>query len=176
MSRFRSVREAKEYLIGRILAQAEEDGVALSDVERKMLYFTETGWTLPDMKEVSAEFDRVDSQDEYEDKIAQLIRSLRGQQNERAGHDWDDAVSVLRSEDHYLLVLIDAAGQRRAATPGGSARLLVAAVAGAVCALVGANYLAFRLHLNSSSIRLAIDMAITVLAGVFLFLRTVRRR
>jgi len=58
MDPFSSPREAKEFLIARILAQAEHDGVALSDVERKMLYFSETGWTLPDIAAVNDEFDR----------------------------------------------------------------------------------------------------------------------
>ena len=58
MNSFRTVREAKEYLIRRILAQADRDGVPLSDVERNMLYFTETGWTLPNMMEISRDFDR----------------------------------------------------------------------------------------------------------------------
>jgi hypothetical protein len=49
MNAFHSGRQAKEFLISEIIAEAQRENVALSDVERKMLYFTETGWTLPDI-------------------------------------------------------------------------------------------------------------------------------
>ena len=56
MEQFVTAREAREYLIERVLRQAGQDGVSLTDVERKMLYFSESGWTLPDMMAVNAEF------------------------------------------------------------------------------------------------------------------------
>lgn len=40
---------AIDFLVGRIAQRAEQEGVPLSEVERKMLYFSETAWTLPDM-------------------------------------------------------------------------------------------------------------------------------
>ncbi len=106
MNRFTTVRDAKEYLISRILAQADRDGVRLSDVEREMLYFSETGWTLPNMMAVSREFDQKYSQDEYENKIGRIIRRIRNQPENKRDGGWDAAIERLRSEDHYLLVLI----------------------------------------------------------------------
>lgn len=117
--KFGSIREALEFLVGRIVAEAKREGVSLSDVERKMLFFSETGWTLPDMKEVSSEFDRDYDQDKYEVKIAGLIqRYLRRvkTENEQDLSTWNEAVDKLSGEDHYLLVLINAAhlsGERR---------------------------------------------------------------
>lgn len=108
MNRFHTVRDAKEYLIQRILAQADRDGVPLSEVERKMLYFSETGWTLPDMMAVGRAFDQTYDQNEYEDKIGQVIQRIRNQPESDNGL-WDEAVERLPHEDHYLLVLIDAA-------------------------------------------------------------------
>ncbi len=58
MNRFQTVRDAKEYMVRRILAQAKQDGVPLSDVERDMLYFSETDWTLPNMMAISQDFDQ----------------------------------------------------------------------------------------------------------------------
>ena len=58
MNAFRSGREAKEYLVSRIVAEAQRENVSLSEVERKMLYFSESGWTLPDMTAVSEDFNR----------------------------------------------------------------------------------------------------------------------
>ena len=107
--RFRSVREAKEFLVGKIVGEAERDGVPLSEVERKMLYFTETGWTLPDMGEVNDRFDLEYAQDEYEDKISGLVQSYlvnAGAENNGKLEDWWEAVGKLTEGDHYLSVMI----------------------------------------------------------------------
>lgn len=55
---FPSAREAKEFLVSRIVEQARRENTPLSEIERKMLYFSETGWTLPDIMEGNEEFDR----------------------------------------------------------------------------------------------------------------------
>jgi len=110
--RFRTIREAKDYLAGRIAEEAERNGTALTDVERKMLYFTETGWTLPDMKHVSAEFDRDYDQGEYEKKIGRLAERIQSRlhgQGQQERESWSRAIQKLSQGDHYLLVLVDAA-------------------------------------------------------------------
>jgi hypothetical protein len=111
MNRFPTVRNAKEYLVSQILAQADRDGVVLTDIERKMLYFSETGWTLPDMKAVSEEFDQSYDQDEYEKKIGQIVQRLRSKPESEQRELWDEAVNRLRDEDHYLQVLIQGASR-----------------------------------------------------------------
>jgi hypothetical protein len=78
---FRTVRVAKEYLVGKIVEEAKRQGVALSEIERKMLYFSETDWTLPDMMTVSAEFDRDYDQDEYERKIGGLVNGIKARED-----------------------------------------------------------------------------------------------
>lgn len=107
MSRFGTVRDAKEYLIRRIVEQADQDGTPLSDVERNILYFSETGWTLPNMMAISREFDRNCDQDEFESKIGQIIRRIHEPPDSSRDDRWNEAVQRLRDEDHYLLVLID---------------------------------------------------------------------
>ena len=106
---FQTERQAKEYLVERIVAEARREQVPLSEIERKMLYFTESGWTLPNILEVNAEFERDYDNEEYEQKIAGLVREIE-KQNETASRDeqsrWDDAVLKLSEGDHYLLVLI----------------------------------------------------------------------
>jgi hypothetical protein len=112
MEKFQSIREAKDYLAGEIVEEAQREGIALSEVERKMLYFSETGWTLPEMDEVSVEFDRDYKQDEYEAKIGSLVRGIQAREDaegEAKREDWDDAVLKLCEGDHYLLTLIDGA-------------------------------------------------------------------
>lgn len=113
MQTFATTRDAKEFLIGKILTEAQLEDISLSDIEKKTLYFSETGWTLPDAMETSDVFDRDYDQSQYEQKIAALIRSVcakarKNDQDEFA--TWKRAVQALRQEDHYLLVLIDTAG------------------------------------------------------------------
>jgi hypothetical protein len=113
MDQFSSAREAKEFLVSRIVEEAHREGVPLSEVERKMLYFTETGWTLPDMMEISDEFDRDYDQGDYEKKIAHLIRhdaKRLEKENPEEFKSWISAARKLRKEDHYILVMIDQAG------------------------------------------------------------------
>jgi hypothetical protein len=130
MEWFATAREAKEYLIDRIVAQASQDGVFLTDIERKMLYFTEgKGWTLPDMMQVNSEFDQTCDQHAYERKIGQIIRRIDDQPDSNRNHErWDKAVHLLRKEDHYLLVLIDEAFRNAPRPHGDIARLILAGV------------------------------------------------
>jgi len=108
---FPTARDAKEFLVGRIVTQAQRERVSLSDVERKMLYFSETAWTLPDMMDVSDAFDRNYDSVEYEQKIGMLSHHFcaDARRNNREELDaWKEAVRTIRKEDHYLLVLIAA--------------------------------------------------------------------
>jgi len=113
MTRFASAREAKEFLVARIAEEAQREGIPLSDVERKMLYFTETGWTLPDIAQVGDQFDREYNREEYEKKITRLIRNARKRarkEDKQEFNSWSAAVRRLSKEDHYLLAMIEAAG------------------------------------------------------------------
>lgn len=116
MKAFHSAREAKEFLISQIVAEAQREDVPLSEVERKMLYFTESGWTLPDIMQVNEDFDREYDQKKYEQKIAKLVakadRHIR--KGPRDDYDkWWAAIRFLGREDHYISVMIRLAGLRR---------------------------------------------------------------
>jgi hypothetical protein len=63
---------AKQFLISRVIAEAELERVPLSDVEKKMLHFTEVHPSLPDIYDVYAEFERDYNSDEYEKKVAEF--------------------------------------------------------------------------------------------------------
>jgi hypothetical protein len=119
--RFGTIKDAKDFLAERIAAEAMREGEPLSEVERKMLYFSETGWTLPDMQAVSAEFDRGCDEDEYEQKIAGLVRKIDARnhaENPVEEAAWDDAELKLSEGDHYLSVLINMAAESEAAMVG----------------------------------------------------------
>lgn len=106
-----------------------------------MLYFSETHWTLPDMETVNGQFDRTYDQDEYEQKIASLVKGtykciLRDHDGEY--ERWQAAVHLLRKQDHYILVMIDLAALR----PRGDQLKLFAAGVGIVTLFLGIEFLA----------------------------------
>jgi hypothetical protein len=113
MTHFRSAREAKEFLASEIAEEAQRENVPLSELERKMLYFSESGWTLPDMSAVSDEFDRTCDQDEYETKIVGLIANAyqHAKKNGEYG-EWHGAIGLLSKQDHYIIAMIKAADLR----------------------------------------------------------------
>jgi hypothetical protein len=136
MEAFHNGREAKEFLISKIVEEAQIENVALSEIERKMLYFTESGWTLPDIMEVSEDFDREYNQAKYEKKIAKLV-SKADRRIRKGSHDdydkWWAAIRFLQREDHYISVMIRLAGLR---PRGDKLRLLATALGIVVCFLV----------------------------------------
>jgi hypothetical protein len=100
---------AKQFLIARILEEADLEHVHLSDVEKKMLYFTEVHPSLPDIYEINAEFERDYDSDEYEAKVVGLLKRARDQDSRSSssqGLEWNDAIDALKHEDHYILVMV----------------------------------------------------------------------
>jgi len=100
---------AKQFLISRVVEEAGIEQVSLSEVEKKMLYFTEVHPSLPDIYEVNAEFERDYDSDEYEAKIAGLLKNARDRDNHSSPNgerDWKDALDALKKEDHYILVML----------------------------------------------------------------------
>src|SRR5690242_13898189 len=118
MSRFADQRQAKEFAIGLIASEAERARVPLSELERKMLYFSETGWTVPGMAEAAQRFESEYDSRQYEKKIAALIKKLQTRlksDDPNTLKAWLDALAKLSEGDHYLLVLarVDAASPHR---------------------------------------------------------------
>ena len=108
MEYFSTTREAKEFLIERIVEQAQRDSIDLSEIECKMLYFSEVDETLPDMMEISAAFDLEYDQAAYEEKMASIIRNFATWaklHDIAALAQWKAAIKKLKSEDQYILVL-----------------------------------------------------------------------
>ena len=133
MQRFTTAREAKEFLVGNIAEQAQRTGIPLSDVERKMLFFSETDWTLPDIAEVNDAFDHEYDREQYEKKIVKIVRQLRSRGGTRADDLWAAVVDELHKGDHYLLVMLEEAGA--VGRPRGDLfKLLASALA--ICAVV----------------------------------------
>jgi hypothetical protein len=110
-----SAESAKEFLISNLLRQADEDGILLSELERRMLSFSE-GTASADDIEAAEQFENEYDSDAYEAKIARLLRKAY-KRDAKLGqkHRWDDAVRALRTEDWYIVVMLQQAGIKGAA-------------------------------------------------------------
>ena len=131
MPRFATARDAKEFLVNRIVLEAEREGVPLSEIETKMMYFSETAWTLPDMEEINRAFEQGYDQAAYEQKIANLALAAQANAKASGSEDlaqWKEAIRFLAGEDHYILVLISAP-TRKGRPPGDFLKLIVTALA-----------------------------------------------
>ena len=104
--------EAKAWIIRQILSEAAFDKVPLDSLEQRMLEYSETAGTPPDLVELNEAFDREHDQSEYEAKIAGLIRRLLANLS-ADGPDalipWYKAVDAIGNEDHYLMVMVNQA-------------------------------------------------------------------
>jgi hypothetical protein len=131
--------EAKEFLVSRIVEEARREQVSLSELETKMLYFSEHYPTLPDMAEINEKFDAKYDSEKYEKKIRRLTKKAFKHDREESTEyvaRWHEAVRVLKKEDHYLLVMLD--------VPRSAGDVIKLFIAGVVVAALGiAAMLAF---------------------------------
>ncbi len=99
----------KAFIIGRVLDQSKQDGVSLTDIEEQMLGFAEERASKKDM-EAAATFDREYDDEEYEQKVAGLLRRAHDSDKAAGKQDqWEAALMDLGGEDMYLKVLLDRA-------------------------------------------------------------------
>ena len=103
---------AKQFLISKVVEQADLERKPLCEVETKMLYFSQVHASLPDISGINARFERECDPDEYEEMITGLFRRARQRDRElstvQAGQ-WDESIDALKNEDHYILVMLHAA-------------------------------------------------------------------
>ena len=104
------MRNSKQFVIDRILEQAELQGVSLTDIEIRMLKFTEATSASKDL-EAAEIFEREYDDEEYEKKIANLIRDAY-ERDKHSGNlpEWNDALVCLAGRDLYLNVMIERSG------------------------------------------------------------------
>jgi hypothetical protein len=116
--------EAKDFLVAQTAEQATLDGVPLSNLEKRMMYFTESGYVPEDPIKLYHEFEAAYDREEYETKLSRLLHHayhrLR-KENDTARRNWDLAIRCLRRGDHYLLVMWDVAPS--GVTPSGATPL-----------------------------------------------------
>jgi hypothetical protein len=114
------VNEAKDFLVRQTAEQAEREGVSLSELEKRMMYFTESEDAVEDPIALNEEFEAQYDTAEYESKIAGLLgRAYNHLKEEGSGavQTWEEAIRELKKGDHYILVMW--AERRVAARPWG---------------------------------------------------------
>jgi hypothetical protein len=102
------VREAKDFLVAQTAQQAALENVPLSDLEKRMMYFTEAGECPEDPIKLNEEFEAQYDATAYEEKVSRLLAHacLRlKRENPELARVWDQADETLWQGDHYLVVL-----------------------------------------------------------------------
>jgi hypothetical protein len=120
------VSEAKDFLVQQTERQAQLESVPLSDLEKRMMYFTESADASEDPIKLNEEFETKYDTAAYESKIAGLLNRAYDrakQENPTSVRLWDESVRLLRKGDHYILVLLDLESSS-APTSRGSLKLL----------------------------------------------------
>jgi hypothetical protein len=103
-------REAKDFLVQQTADQAAIEGIPLSDLEKRMMYFTESGYVPEEPIALTEEFEARYDTPEYERKVSKLLENAHkriSKESDAKRKIWDEAIGVLRGGDHYLLVLWD---------------------------------------------------------------------
>ena len=102
--------KAKRFLVDQVVSQAKQEGVVLSELEVRMLGFSEAEATAEEL-EAAKRFEREVDDREYEVKISALLKhAYRSGKDRGEGAAWDDALSGLAERDAYLVVLAERAG------------------------------------------------------------------
>jgi hypothetical protein len=105
-----TVQEAKDFLVEQATQQASLDGVSLSDLEKRMMYFTESADATEDPLKLNDEFQAHYDTAEYEVKVSRLLHHAFfrvKKENPETARRWNEAVKALNKGDHYILVLLD---------------------------------------------------------------------
>ena len=97
------------FIMSEVTDEAARAGAPLSDVERRMLYFSDGPCTPADLIEVAETFEREYDENEYERRIATLIRAARKRADGDKKAMWSAAIARLENSDNYLCVILNEA-------------------------------------------------------------------
>jgi hypothetical protein len=102
-------KQAKDFLVQQAAEQAALENLPLSDLEKRMMYFTESDPSSCNKPlELNDEFEAQYDTAEYEAKISGLLQRAYARFHDPEAKDtWEQAVCELHKADHYLLVLMD---------------------------------------------------------------------
>ena len=106
-----NTKAAKDYLVQQTVEQAALEHVPLTDLETRMMYFTESDpASCDDPIALNDEFEQEYDTPDYEAKMSRLLRNAHKrlkQEDPEKLRQWNEAMRVLRKGDHYILVLCD---------------------------------------------------------------------
>src|SRR6266436_7604392 len=106
-----NTKQAKDFLVEQTVEQAALEGVPIDDVEKRMMYFTESdAASCENTIELNDEFEAEHETKEYETKISRLLHhayTRLKEENPERTRNWDQAIRTLRKGDHYLLVMVN---------------------------------------------------------------------
>jgi hypothetical protein len=99
--------EALEFVANRIERQATSEGVSLTEVERKMLRWSEVEPGACKEMDISERFEHEFDVDEWEEKIVELAKRayVADDKSPVTAQFWADARIALRGHDYYLLTM-----------------------------------------------------------------------
>ena len=107
MNWFSTAKDAKEFFVGRLLAQAVMESVPLREDEESMLWFSAEDEATD--AELVERFHRSQASSDFEARMTSLLRNARERDlasEPDAEEMWKDGYEVLRRGDHYLVVLL----------------------------------------------------------------------
>ena len=115
-------QDAMNRLIAKVEQQAALDGIVLSDLERKMLRWSEVEPDGIDDPSINDRFDSEYESDKYENKIASLLHHAYVRDSELANgkSEWDEIEHALQDKDYYLLMMLEQAVAQRKRRLAGS--------------------------------------------------------
>ena len=101
---FTSQREAKQFLTNKIISQASREGSPLSDIDQRMLLFSEQE---PETVEGFPEDVLGNIDQDYEKNITGLLKAayVRDKKIPGEGQKYQDAYRKLNEGDHYILIM-----------------------------------------------------------------------
>lgn len=103
-------RQAKDFLRQQASEQAAVEGVPLPDLEKRMMYFTESDSSCENPAALNEEFEAECDTEEYEIRLSELLHHacerLKKGDPEKVWN-WDQSIQTLCKGDHYILALCD---------------------------------------------------------------------
>ena len=112
------VLEAKGFLVQQSAEQAALESVPLSDLEKRMMYFTEVDECPEDPIALNEAFEAEYDTDEYKAKVSKLMHHAYQRirkENAEALHRWREAMKEPSKGDHHILVLCEEGAPARPA-------------------------------------------------------------
>ena len=128
-----NVREARDFLVQQTAEQAVIDGVGLSDLERRMMYYAQGDSAREIDADLNDEFHTQYDSQEYQTKISRLLHGRYTRlktSNPELARRWDDCVRFLAKGDHYISVLWESSTpkERQERQPGDAWKLLASSI------------------------------------------------